>query len=213
MKKLGILSAILFFQISVVGVATAQNESKPGLYLQGAFATQITTGNQKQSIEDNGGDTNFYGGSVAVGYFLADWLAVQARIQFLSGPGTGDIDTAGVDITMYNVLYTGAVKLYPLALLTQSADGPIQPYAIFGVGGQTFSISDSYFSIDPGDRYYPTSNTNFLLEAGAGIDVMFSQNFGLFGEATYEYIDWEGFNLVGNKVSAVGVNVGITYRF
>ena len=207
MKRIAILVSVLLLQISVVGAATADSDSSPGLYLQGAFAMQATTGDLEAAINSFGGDSNYYGGSLAIGYFFTDWLAIQARIQFLSGPGTGNLDTGGLDVSIYNALYTGAVKVYPLALLTQSSDGLIQPYGILGIGGQTLSVS-----VDGLGPWATGGTTAFLLEVGGGVDFMLSQKFGIFGEATYDYTNDSDYSFSGSA-GAVGVNVGITYRF
>ena len=165
---------------------------------------QATTGDLKKAINELEADANFYGGSLAVGYFMTDWLALQARVQFLSGTGIGDTpNPANLDVSTYNVLYTGAVKLYPLALLTQNAGGQIQPYAIFGIGGQSTLVSVDFFG---------TGTTAFLLEVGGGLDLMFNSNFGVFGEVTYNYLNNTNFGF-SETASAVGVNAGITYHF
>ena len=210
MKRIAILVSVLSIQVSMAGAATAADGETPGLYLQGAFAMQATTGDLKDAIDTIDGDTNFYGGSLALGYFLTDWLALQARIQFLSGTGTGTFTPPpGLDISTYNLLYTGAVKVYPLSLLTGSADGLIQPYAILGIGGQTFTAS---LDLGSGTWLGSGSTTGFLLEAGGGVDVMLSQSFGIFGEVTYDYANDSDFTIT-ESASSIGMNAGITYRF
>ena len=199
MKRIAILVSVLLLQISVVGAATADSDSSPGLYLQGAFAMQSMTGNVKDALEGNGSDANFYGGSLAIGYFLTDWLALQGRLQFLSGPTLPGAFGGTVDT--WNMLYSGAVKVYPFNL-GGGAGGLLQPYGIFGIGGQTTFVSD----LDA------LSSTLFLLEVGGGLDLMLGSNFGVFGEVTYEYLNDSTYGF-DDSANAVGVNAGITYRF
>ena len=143
--------------------------------------------------------------------FLTDWLALQGRLQFLSGPGasgTFDIPWLGPvsgSVSTWNMLYTGAVKVYPFNL--GGGGGLLQPYGIFGIGGQTLFASGSAGGLSGSD-----SKTLFLLEVGGGLDLMLSQNLGLFGEVTYEYLNDTEYDL-DNSANAVGVNIGITYRF
>ena len=195
MKRIAILVSVLLLQLSAVGAATADGDSSPGLYVQGAFAMQASTGDVKDALESAGSDANFYGGSLALGYFVTDWMAVQARLQFLSGPSDGAIDT-------WNMLYSGAVKVYPFNL-GGGAGGLLQPYGIFGIGGQTLFASDS--GVDG-------SQTAFLLEVGGGLDLMLSNHLGVFGEVTYEYLNDSSYGF-SDSTNAVGVNIGVTYRF
>ena len=195
MKRIAILVSVLLLQLSAVGAASADGESSPGLYVQGAFAMQASTGDVKDALESAGSDANFYGGSLALGYFVTDWMAVQARLQFLSGPSDGAIDT-------WNMLYSGAVKVYPFNL-GGGAGGLLQPYGIFGIGGQTLFASDS--GVDG-------SQTAFLLEVGGGLDLMLSNHLGVFGEVTYEYLNDSSYGF-SDSTNAVGVNIGVTYRF
>ena len=181
-----------------LALAADGDDSKPGLYLQGAFAMQATTGNVKTALESVGSSSNFYGGSLAVGYFITDWLAVQGRVQLLSGPSQSSL------VTTWNMLYSGAVKVYPLNL-GGSDDGFLQPYGIIGIGGQTLFASAGGFT---------DSTTAFLLEVGGGLDLMLTQDFGLFGEVTYEYLNDSDYSFNDStSTNAIGLNVGISYRF
>ena len=204
MKRIAILVSVLLLQLSVVGAATADGDSSPGLYLQGAFAMQATTGDVKDALESVGSDANFYGGSLAVGYFMTDWLAVQARLQFLSGPNGSA--GGGVTLDTWNMLYTGAVKVYPFNL-GGGAGGLLQPYGIFGIGGQTL-----FGTLSGGGLSATDSDTAFLIEVGGGLDLMLGSNFGVFGEVTYEYLNDNSLGF-DDSTNAVGVNAGITYRF
>ena len=203
MKRIAILVSVLLLQLSAVGAATADGDSSPGLYVQGAFAMQATTGDVKDGLESFGSDANFYGGSLALGYFVTDWMAIQARLQFLSGPNASML---GASLDTWNMLYSGAVKVYPFNL-GGSAGGLLQPYGIFGIGGQTLFATASGGGLSATD-----SETAFLLEVGGGLDLMLSNHVGVFGEVTYEYLNSSSLGFDGST-NAVGVNIGVTYRF
>jgi opacity protein-like surface antigen len=162
-------------------------DSSPGSYLQGAFVIEFPTGDITNLSNDNA----WYGGAIGLGSFLTDWLALQARGQIISLGNDGNM-------TAY---YTGDAKLYPFNLLRGHANGLLQPYGFAGLGGATVW----------GDNI--NTSTNFLFEVGAGLDLMFSRNFGLYGEFAYHLItiDDVGFNIT--NANLIGVAVGATYRF
>ena len=166
MKRILILVSVLALQFSMGGLALAADgdASKPGLYLQGAFAGQAKTFDDI----DPGADAT-YGGSLAVGYFLTDFLALQGRLGFITSP----LDAPGVD--SWQMQYTAGVKFYPFNL-GGSAGGLLQPYAIGALGGQTLFASGGGNS---------DSTTAFLLELGGGLDLMFTdpRNPPCFAEA------------------------------
>ena len=102
MKRLSIVLSILMFQ-AAVALPSFADDSSPGFYTQAAFAIQFQT----DSIVNLGnGADELYGGSIALGYFLTDWLALQGRAQF--------IDSTQNSMTY---IYTAAAKLYLLNLL------------------------------------------------------------------------------------------------
>ena len=199
MKRILILVSILVLQFSMGGLALAADgdDSKPGLYLQGAFAGQAKTFDDVPDQIAHG----TYGGSLAVGYFLTDFLAVQGRLGFISSP----FDVPAV--SMWQMQYTAGVKLYPFNL-GGSAGGLLQPYGIAALGGQTLFQS--------GHDTLTSSETYLLVELGGGLDLMLSKSLGLFGEVTYNYLNhsknnwWQADSYSGN---GMGWQVGITYRF
>ena len=181
-----------------LALAADGDDSKPGLYLQGAFAGQAKTFDDVPDQIAHG----TYGGSLAVGYFLTDFLAVQGRLGFISSP----FDVPAV--SMWQMQYTAGVKLYPFNL-GGSAGGLLQPYGIAALGGQT--------RFQSGDDTWTTSETAFLLELGGGLDLMFTQNLGVFGEVTYNYLNYSDSVWWGENDSwsgnGMGWQIGITYRF
>ena len=202
MKRILILVSVLVLQFSMGGLALAadDDDSKPGLYLQGAFAGQAKTFDDI----DPGSDAT-YGGSIAVGYFLTDFLALQGRLGFISDPFQSAFLVAGTDA--WQMQYTAGVKLYPFNL-GGSAGGLLQPYAIGALGGQTLFQS--------GQGTWTTGQTFFLLELGGGLDLMFTDNLGVFGEVTYNYLNlsennW--FQTQSYSGNGMGWQIGITYRF
>ncbi len=208
MKRILILVSVLALQFSMGGLAIAADgdDSKPGLYLQGAFAGQAKTLNDiPGSIDDDFNAS--YGGSIAVGYFLTDFLALQGRLGFISDPftATGRNDAFGsADPDVWQMQYTAGVKLYPFNL-GGSAGGLLQPYAIGALGGQTLFASNDGFS---------DSSTAFLLELGGGLDLMFTDSLGVFGEVTYNYISWSSaFTSDDYSGNGMGWQIGVTYRF
>ena len=179
MKRLSIVLSILMFQ-AAVALPSFADDSSPGFYTQAAFAIQFQT----DSVGNLGSSNELYGGSIALGYFLTDWLALQGRAQFID---------SGADTMTY--IYTAAAKLYVLNLLVDDPNGLIQPYAIGGIGGYT---------IDGGGL----STSNFTLELGAGLDLMFTDNLGVFGEFNYQFVD-----IQVQSANNIGMNIGVTYRF
>ena len=206
MKRILVLVSILALQFSMGGLALAadDDDSKPGLYLQGAFMGQAKT---LDDIDPSVDSDSTYGGSLAVGYFLTDFLALQGRLGFMSSPVN-----LGPGVDSWMMTYTVGVKLYPFNL-GGSAGGLLQPYAIAALGGQTW-----FASADVGSgTNLSDSETAFLLELGGGLDLMFTDNLGVFGEVTYNYLnystsDWWGPNESWSG-NGVGYQIGITYRF
>jgi len=227
MKRNLLLVSVLALHFSVGGLAIAAEKSKPGLYLQGAFTGQADTFSDMDSSRESG--KTAYGGSIAVGYFITDWLAVQGRVGIISNPvDLYDVDWTGwqcggvTTCSSWQMQYTAGVKVYPLSLLTQGASGLIQPYAIGALGGQTQFVRTD--NLPAGLNAWTTSSsTYFLLEVGGGVDLMFTSNIGLFGEVTYDYLNfsndsWLGFPIPADERrdwsgNGVGWQVGITYRF
>ena len=179
MKRLSIVLSILMFQ-AAVALPSFADDSSPGFYTQAAFAIQFQT----DSINLGNNADELYGGSIALGYFLTDWLALQGRAQF--------IDSTQNSMTY---IYTAAAKLYLLNLLVDDPNGLIQPYAIGGIGGYTGDQGGS-------------SQTQFTLELGAGLDLMFTDNLGVFGEFNYQFVD-----IQVQSANNIGMNIGVTYRF
>ena len=229
MKRILILVSVLVLQFSMGGLAIAADgdDSKPGLYLQGAFAGQADTFSDMDNSRDSG--KTAYGGSLAVGYFITNWLAVQGRVGVISNPiNLYDVDwpqwqcTGNASCSSLQLQYTAGVKIYPLSLLKQSASGLIQPYAIGSLGGQTQFVRVDNLPTGLGP-WTTSSTTFFLLELGGGVDLMFTDNIGLFGEVTYNYLNFSSNNYLGFPVppderkdwsgNGVGWQLGITYRF
>ena len=197
MKRLSIVLSILMFQAAMALPALAQSSSdefKPGAYVQGQFAGQFLTGNVSDIVKGGGFDTGYYGGGIAAGYFLTNWLALQARANFLSSPFP-DIMT---------VIYTVDAKLYVLNLFMRDANGLLQPYAIAGLGG--------YSSIGTDFGLPFAADTQFTFELGAGLDLMLTNHFGLFGEFNWQYINLPSGAGISDP-NNIGINIGATYRF
>ena len=199
MKRLSIVLSILIFQAAMALPALAQDSSdefKPGAYVQGQFAAQFLTGDASDLFKNNGLDTGYYGGGIAAGYFLTNWLALQARANFLSSPFP----------EVMTVIYTVDAKLYVLNLFMRDANGLLQPYAIAGLGG--FSIIGTNFN------QAFNADTWFTFELGGGLDLMLTNHFGLFGEFNWQYVDTGPIlNTNINSPNNIGINFGATYRF
>ena len=153
MKRLSIVLSILMFQAAMALPALAQSSSdefSPGFYAQAGFAIQFQTSDISLVASNNGNQA--YGGSIAAGYFLTNWLALQGRAQFID---------SGANTLTY--IYSADAKLYVLNLLMSNPNGLIQPYAIAGLGGYTITS-------DLGNFIGGSSQTWFTLELGAGLD-------------------------------------------
>ena len=174
--------------------STVLAESGPGMYVQGSFAVQFPTGSLKDAYNQIDEDKEGLGGSLAIGGFLFDWFALQARAQVI------DTRVEDVDGALKYGLYTADAKIYPLGLFTSGADGLLQPYGLVGLGGATLWAED-----------YDTE-TNFLFELGFGLDVMLSKNFGIYGEVAWQLIT-EDLDVDIENANLIGLLVGITYRF
>ena len=195
MKRFSIVLSILMFQAAMALPALAQDSSdefKPGAYVQGQFAAQFLTGDASQIATDSG----YYGGGVAAGYFLTNWLALQGRVNF--------IDSSSLIPNSFTTIYTADVKIYVLNLLMSNANGLLQPYAIGGIGGLTTSENVLNTGIW-------ASGTYFTFELGGGLDLMLTDHLGLFGEFNWQYVNL-GFTGVSNP-NNIGINIGATYRF
>ena len=199
MKRLSIVLSILMFQAAVALPALAQSSSdefKPGAYVQAAFAAQFSTSDLVDVTLS--GDSAAFGGSIAGGYFLTNWLAVQGRAQFIDTGSLGPISSL-------TYIYGAQAKLYVLNLLMSNPNGLIQPYAIAGIGG--LSVTGSGFGFTDSENF-------FTFELGAGLDLMFTNHLGLFGEFNWQYINANQF--FGTPVDSpnnIGMNIGVTYRF
>ena len=196
MKRLSIVLSILMFQAAMALPALAQSSSdefSPGFYAQAGFAIQFQTSDISLVASNNGNQA--YGGSIAAGYFLTNWLALQGRAQFID---------SGANTLTY--IYSADAKLYVLNLLMSNPNGLIQPYAIAGLGGYTITS-------DLGNFIGGSSQTWFTLELGAGLDLMFTEHLGLFGEFNYQYINASSTTNIFTDANNIGMNMGVTYRF
>ena len=202
MKRLSIVLSILMFQAAMALPALAQSSSdefKPGAYVQGQFAAQFLTGNVSDIVKAGGFDTGYYGGGIAAGYFLTNWLALQARANFVSN---GSVN--GISLDSLTAIYTVDAKLYVLNLFMRDANGLLQPYAIAGLGG--------YSSIGTDFGLPFAADTQFTFELGAGLDLMLTNHFGLFGEFNWQYINLPSGAGISDP-NNIGINIGATYRF
>lgn len=197
MKRIITIISVVLLQTMVVAPTFA------GGYIQGAFAGQADTFKDIDPADLS--SQTAYGGSLAGGYFFTDWLAVQARLGFLDSPA----DLSGTGISGWQMMYTGGVKIYPFNL--GGSGGLLQPYGIAALGGQTLFFSSDIAGISFGD-----SKTAFLLELGGGLDLMFGDHFGLFGEVTYNYVHFSDVDLTNDDSwsgNGVGWQIGVTFRF
>ncbi len=208
MKRLSIGLSILMVHAAMALPALAQDSSDeftPGAYVQAAFAVQFQTSDVKLAFSNSGLENQAYGGSIAAGYFLTNWLALQARAQFID---SGSVTAGGQTVSTMTYIYTADAKLYVLNLLMNNPNGLIQPYAIAGLGGYSLTYNLDGFNI-PG---LGSATTQFTFELGAGLDLMFTDHLGVFGEFNWQYITTPSeFNI--NAPSNVGMNIGVTYRF
>ena len=204
MKRFSIVLSILMFQAAMALPALAQDSSdefKPGAYVQGQFAAQFLTGDASDVFKSGGFDTGFYGGGIAAGYFLTNWLALQARANFISNGSVG-----GVSLDSLTAIYTVDAKLYVLNLFMRDANGLLQPYAIAGLGGYSIVGTNTNLPFN--------ADTYFTFELGAGLDLMLTNHFGLFGEFNWQYVDTGPIlNTNVNSPNNIGINIGATYRF
>ena len=190
-----------FVVLAILVIPSLAEASRPGPYVQGAFVMQWLTGDAKTKWDNRfpGSSNDYLGGSLAGGYFIFEWLAFGARLQI--------IDQRAVESgsTQMAALYAGQVKLYPLQI--GGSGGLLEPYLTSGFGAQTTF----------GTNCSDCSDTNFLFELGAGLDIMFTSQWGLFAEFDYQLVtsvtdaDVDSFDV--ENENQLGFLMGITYRF
>lgn len=212
MKRFAIALSILMLEAVVALPAFGQEASdrfNPSGYIQGQFTTQFLTGDISDLVytpTNTPIDSAYFGGGITGGGFLTHWVALQARVNFLSTNPFPDIPGSEI-LDSLTVVYTADVKFYILNLIVGHANGILQPYAIAGLGG--LSIIGTF---DPVNSF--NSDNFFTFELGAGLDLMINNHFGLFGEFNWQYVDANTF--LGVPISNpnnIAINIGATYRF
>jgi opacity protein-like surface antigen len=106
-----------------------------------------------------------WGMDVRAGYRFSPHLGAELQYQFIPHTQLNYVGD-GTDSFASNAL-TANGKLFIF-------DGPVQPYALFGLGFVHMS----------GTRFHGT-NLEAAIRGGGGVQVLFTEHFGLYGEITY----------------------------
>jgi opacity protein-like surface antigen len=181
-RTIGLLAALL---VLLPGGARAEDSprSAPGFYgnlgAVGSFAAF--------EVPQNVGQQDSWGLDARVGYRLHPHIAVEAqyqwaaRFELTSGGATQDV------ITTHAVTGNGKIFIF---------QGPLQPYVLLGLGLVNANFRQS------------SDHTAVAFRAGGGVQILFMDHIGIYGEVTY----LKPFNSL-NDLNQVPIAFGGVYQF
>ena len=163
---------------------TALAEGGTGAFVQGGVALGWANPTSAFGAVSNGVNPGF---NIAVGYRFIPAIAVEGGFTFLTA---GSISAGGVTVPgVETQAFAGDVslKVYPFMFGADDASGLLQPYLRAGIGGGSGEVKNSGL---------PSEGT-FLGRFGGGLDVMFTDNLGVFADGSY-------FVATGDVIAGVG---------
>ncbi len=184
--------------------ARAESDSvydRSGWYVRGGVAAGF--------FDAHRGDVDFDPGAgfaAAVGYRYNSYLVGEAGFAHFWNADTEDYEKLGgdTDVTKRLSAYelTCNIKTYPLGYWPADAVSEwIQPYALLGIGVASAEVGSE-------------QNVRFLLRFGAGLDFLFTEQYGVYMEYAHSVITSMTTGSGGSLLDGQGqLGAGVLYRF
>ena len=167
MKRLIHLLTCMISLIVVSSLAYAGDYSPPRLSL--GLGGSIVYENFDTGIDDLTFDESS-GLNAKVGYRISDNFALELDYLLIDG---FKADMYGVEaLELDGHVFTINAKLYPFT-------GPVQPYGLLGMGIADLEIKDTL------GMGLSESESDTVLRAGAGVDILINRNLTFFTELSY----------------------------
>lgn len=177
MKRIGL--AALAAAVVSMGMSSAQAAEGLGPYVRGGVALGWANVDDDfvGAAVSNSVNAGF---NIAGGFRFMPALAAEAEFYYVTG---GDVQVFGATVPGAETnayAFTANLKLYPLMLTSDDATGFLQPYATVGIGGGSGELKTSGFGAQ-----FAGSEGTFLARFGAGLDLMFTDHIGAYGDGAY----------------------------
>jgi opacity protein-like surface antigen len=117
------------------------------------------------------------GFNIAGGYRFMPALAGEIEFFYITG---GDVEVNGATVPFAETnayAFTANIKAYPLMFAADDATGLLQPYLVVGIGGGSGEVTNV--------GVFSGSEGTFLARFGGGLDLMLTNNLGVFADGSY----------------------------